>query len=379
MNAGRLFLTTHAAAATTDVALLADVAFPQYVHWFAETYDRVATGLQYPPHRVAQRVLTPAVSAAVRAASGQGGRSGLILAAGNTNFISVNLRRIKPDGKLAYTYKLLPLSLTNVYAARVAQDLGCADHIATDSTACVSALKALMDAIALIRLQGYERVAILAVEDQVNTVMLEFFGETRAVLTLADMEVDGVVPSAFDPKNRGFFIGQGAALVLVETQASMEKGGRAPLAELKSATVVAERHTNAIGQREDGAGYRTAIELVLRLAGAGADTVDLVKAHATGTLSNNVAEAAGIQAALGENFVATGYKQRIGHTMGPSGLIELILALQDARAGYARGIPNRTGGDERFLREDRAMPIRRVLALASGMGNVFGAALCDRM
>lgn len=373
----RIFLTSHEVAVASEVALLEDVAFPQYVHWFPETYNRVSTGLQYPPTRVAEKVLTPALRNEVEAASAQGGRSAFLLAAGNTNFVGGNFRRIKPEGQLAYTYKLLPLSLTNIYAARVAQELGCADHIATDATACASGIKTLMDAVALIKLHGYERVAILAVEDQVSLIMLEFFGETRASLTKAEMDEQGILPSAFDPANRGFFIGQGAAFVLLETEASMRAGGRTPLAELKSATVVAERHGNALGQREDGAGFRDAIQEALRLAESDAASVDLVKTHGTGTRSNNASESAGIQAAFGEKFVATSYKQRIGHTMGASGLIEAVMALRDAREGLARGIPNRTGGDERFLMEDRRMPIRRILSLASGMGNVFGAALCD--
>ena len=191
------------------------------------------------------------------------------------------------------------------------------------------------------------------------------------------MAEDHTLPSAFDPLNRGFFIGQGAAIVLLETEASMRAGGREPLAELKSATLVAERHGNAMGQREDGAGFRDAIGEALRLAQADAASVDLIKTHGTGTHSNNASESAGIRAVFGERFTATSYKQRIGHTMGASGLLETILVLRDAREGVVRGIPNRTGGDERYLMEDRRMPVRRVLSLASGMGNVFGAALCD--
>jgi len=373
----KIFVTAHETAVTPEVTLLEDVAYPQYVHWFPETYARVSTGLHYPPARVAEMALPAGLRAQVRAAAAQGGRSAFLLAAGNTNFVGGNFRRIKPEGRLAYTYKLLPLSLTNIYAARIAQDLGCADHISTDATACASSIKTLMDAISLIRLHGYERVAILAVEDQVNIIMLEFFGETRAVLTRAEMDEHHILPSAFDPANRGFFIGQGAAFALLETEASMRAGNRTPLAELKSATVVAERHGNAVGQREDGAGFRDAITEALRLAEVDAASVDLVKTHGTGTRSNNAAESAGIEAVFGDTFLATSYKQRIGHTMGPSGLIELILALRDAREGIARGIPNRTGGDERYLMEDRRMPVRRVLALASGMGNVYGAALCD--
>jgi 3-oxoacyl-(acyl-carrier-protein) synthase len=376
--AERIFLTTHEVATAGEPQLMADVAYPQYVHWLPETYQGVASGLHYPPARMAARVLTPEVKRAIQGAAAQDGRSAFLLAAGNTNFVGLTPRKFKPDGPLAYTYKMLPLSLTNIYAARVAQELGCADHIATDATACASAIKSLMDAVALIRLHGYERVAVLAVEDQVNTVMLEFFGETRAVLTLAEMERDGVQPSAFDPKNRGFFIGQGAAFALLETERSMRAGARAPLAELKSATVVAERHGNAVGQRDDGAGYRDAIAEALRLADAPPHSVKLIKTHGTGTPSNNVAETAGIRAAFGDDFTATSYKQRIGHTMGPSGLIELVLALRDAQQGVARGIPNRTGGDKRFLPEDEPMRAERVLVLASGMGNVFGAAVCDR-
>lgn len=374
----RIYLTTHEIAVSTRRERMGDIAYPQYVHWFPDTYERVASGLHYPPHRVAAKVLTPEVRAAVTAASRQPGRSAFVLAAGNTSFVWPQVRRFKPEGPLTYTFRLAPLALTNIYGARVAQELGCADHVSTDATACVSAIKAMMEAVALIRLYGYERVAVLAVEDQVNTVMLEFFGETRAVLTLEEMERDGVQPSAFDPVNRGFFIGQGAAFALFETEASLRAGGREPLCELRAATVVAERHTNALGQREDGAGYRDAITEALRLAGCTPADIDLVKTHGTGTASNNVAEAAGIEAALGPDFVATGYKQRFGHTMGASGLVEIIAALRDARTGTIPGIPHRTGGDERFLGGDRALDVRRLLALASGMGNVFGAAVCER-
>src|SRR5262245_30629159 len=273
--AERIFITAHEVVTAPEATLVEDVAYPQYVHWFPDTYQGVASGLHYPPARVAQRVLTDEVRRAAAAAAAQGGRSAFLLAAGNTTFVGLTPRKFKPDGPFAYTYRLPPLSLTNIYAARVAQELGCADHISTDATACASSMKSLMDAVSLIRAHGYERVALLAVEDQVNTVMLEFFGETRAVLTVAEMEKEGVRPSAFDPKNRGFFIGQGAAFALIESERSMRAGGRAPLAELKSATVVAERHSNAVGQRDDGAGYRDAVAEALRLADAAPGSVDL--------------------------------------------------------------------------------------------------------
>lgn len=372
-----LLLTTHAVATADTVSLIEGVAFPQHVHWFPESYARVGTGLHYPPHRVAQKVLTEPVCNALQAAFGQAGRSALILAAGNANFVGTNPPRTAPASPLDFVYRLRPLALTNVYAARVAQMLGGCEYIATDSTACVSATKAIADAFALIHLHGYERVVVLAVEDQVNTTMLDFFGETRAALTAAEMAEDGVLPSAFDPVNRGFFIGQGAAIALIETEASAAAGRRLASARILSASVVAERHDNALGQRQDGAGYRDAIRAALQMAGMSPQAIDLIKTHGTGTRSNNQAEAAGIEAVFGADFVATGYKQRIGHTMGASSLVETLMAIEDAQRGIVRGILNRTGGDGRFLAQDTPMQVRRFLSLSSGMGNVFGALVCE--
>jgi len=372
-----LLVTTHAVATAETVALMEGVAFPQYVHWFPESYARVATGLHYPPHRVAQKALTEPVCEALRRALAQPGRSALILAGGNENFVGTKPPRILETSPLDFVYRMRPLALTNVYAARVAQMLGGCDYIATDATACVSATKAIMEAFALVQLHGYDRVVVIAVEDQVNTTMLDFFGETRAVLTAAEMAEDGVRPSAFDPVNRGFFIGQGAAVTLLETAASAAAGGRVPVARVLGASVLAERHDNAIGQREDGAGYRDAMRAALRMAGLEASAIDLIKTHGTGTRSNNQAETAGIEAVFGERFVATGYKQHIGHTMGASSLVETLMAIDDARRGVVRGIRNRTGGDRRFLCEDTPMTVRRLISLSSGMGNVFGALVCD--
>lgn len=372
-----LCLTACGHTATENIELIEDIGFPQYVHWFRDSYTRVKTGLHYPPQRILQKVLTEELLTVLRSATAQDGRTALILSGGNQNFVGLISTSVVPDGALDYSYKLRALALTNVFAARVAQTLGGVDYISTDATACISGTKSVMEAFALTALAGYDRVIILAVEDQVNTAMLDFFGETRAVLTRAEMETDGIYPSAFDPINRGFFIGQGAAVALLETEKSAKKGGREPIAFVLGASVVAERHENAIGQREDGAGYVGAIELAAKIAGVQPSSIDLVKTHGTGTRSNNQAEASAISAVFDADFIATGYKSLIGHTMGPSSLIESFMLIEDSKSGVVRGIRNRTGGDPRYLSDDTSLSVRRFLTLSSGMGNGYGAMIFD--
>jgi hypothetical protein len=205
----RIFLTESRTACTEDTTLFENHTYPQRVHLFPETYNRVKTGLINPAHQVAEKVLDPALLKRLRET--QTGKTAFILASGNSNFANEGAK-LNRENEWTYNYKVLPLSLTQIYAGRVAAQCGEIDHTATDATACTSSLKVLMDVQTLIKFYGFDRVIVLAVEDQVNNMTLQFFGEAKATLTESMAETHQVVPSAFDSKNFGFYIGQGAAL-----------------------------------------------------------------------------------------------------------------------------------------------------------------------
>lgn len=361
-----IYLTHYRTATAPVKELMEDVTFPQRVHWWPDSYSRVNTGLFYVPHRIADKVLDPELVKSIR--DGERKKTAFILASGNSSFSGAQPRNVKPN-RLTYSYKFLPFALTQVYAGKVAQSFGATDLIMTDATACASSMKVMMDAQSLISVYGFERVIVLAVDDQVNNSVLEFFGESKACLTL-EQESAGVAPSAFDSHNHGFYIGQGAALAVFEKEPSSN-----PVATLRGAYTASEECSNAIGQREDGQGFRRAIQGALHSAGMNPIEVSIVKTHGTGTKSNNVAEKAAILAEIPE-FVATSFKPTIGHTMGVSGLLETLL-LVDHMSKYSTvpGIAGRTEHDDVFLSHEEAPGGRNVLSLAAGMGNVYSAAV----
>lgn len=359
------YLTHYRTASTTHTELIEGLTFPQKVNWFPETYARTKTGLFYAPHKLAEKVLDPELIAKIRA---KPMKTAFILASGNSHFAGINPRSI-PDNKLNYVYKFLPFSLTQVYAGRTAQAFGDVDHVVTDATACASSLKSLMDVQTLIEMYGFERVIILSFEDAVSNSVLEFFGEAQASLLWKDEE-QGILPSAFDDVNGGFHVGQGAVLAVFEaSHVAMN-----PIAKLISAYTASENHTNAIGQREDGQGYIKAINGALDFGGIYPQEIKVIKTHGTGTKSNNEAEKTAIESIFSK-FVATSYKPKIGHTMGASGLLETCLLLDDLAVGVVPKILNRTSGDPRYLMEDQSNPGGMILSLASGMGNVYSAAV----
>jgi 3-oxoacyl-(acyl-carrier-protein) synthase len=362
-----IYLTHYRTAYSTTVELMEDNIFPQKVHWFPETFERLKSGMFYVPHRLAEKVLDPVLVKELR--ENRVGKTAFILASGNSHFAGINPRSTKPT-RLSYEYKFLPFSLTQVYAGRTAQALGATDHVVTDATACASSLKALMDVQTLINHYGFKRVIVLTVEDAVSNSVLEFFGEAKASLTQKEENL-GIKPSAFDDTNYGFYVGQGAALAVFESSDVSEN----PIAILKGAYTASEDHSNAIGQREDGQGFIRAIEGVLDIASTPAEHISIVKTHGTGTKSNNVAEKAALAYTL-DGYVATAYKQKIGHTMGASGLLETLMLIDNIIADeIVPCIANRTAYDEVFLSEDIKAPQGDILSLAAGMGNVYSAAV----
>lgn len=365
----RIYLTHGVKAYSEHTDFLADLPFPQKVHWFPETYKRVKTGMVYVPQLVADKVLDQQLAEWMR--ENPFGKTAFILAAGNTNFAGINPRNTK-ETQLSYVYKFLPLTLTQVYAGRIAQAFGANDLIMTDTSACASSVKVMMDVENLISNYEFDRVVVLAVEDQVANSTLDFFGESKAILS--EEEAKTIKPSAFDSKNYGFYVGQGAALSVFMSETALWNSGVEPIAQLKGAYSAGERIDNAIGQRPDGEGFDRAIQGALHHAKVKPEEVKIIKTHGTGTHSNNISERAATTKNFSD-FVATSYKPRIGHTMGVSGLLETLMLFDDMKKGFIPGIPNRTESDKIFLSEDTSVPEGYVMTLAAGMGNIYSAAI----
>lgn len=364
-----IYLTKCNTVCTTETKLIADIPHPQHAHIIPETFRRAKSGMKYPPHTLLESLVDEDTISYVRDNPVQG-KTGFIFAAGNQGWMLNNGRYDKnPSAELHYEVKVPFIVLTNIYAGRIASMFGVHDHVSTDASACASSLKVLMDVQNLMNNFGFDRVIVLTGEDAVNNLTLGFFGEAGASLQYKD-ETERQ-PSAFDTTNQGFFLGQGAALAIFEKE---HPGMPTPMAKFLGAYTSAEDNTNPLGQRADGSGFSKAIEGALFVAKAHQNEVRLVKTHGTGTPVNNAAEKSALLNSLDE-FIATSYKPRIGHTMGASGLLETGLLLKDLKKGYVPKILNRTQDDPVFLSADAPAPGGLMLSLAAGMGNIYSAAV----
>jgi 3-oxoacyl-[acyl-carrier-protein] synthase II len=369
----KIYITKYKTLCTKETKVLGDLVYPQRVHWMPELYARVKTGLSYVPHEMANRVATKEMVDYVKA-NPVVGKTGFLLAAGSQGWAGGKAKGQDKPSELDYTFKLGILTMTNIFAGRMAGVFEAYDYVATDASACATSIKSMMDVHNLINNMGFDRVIMLALEDPTSKLTLEFFGQSNANLVLKDEE-NGAIPSAFDSKNGGFIIGQGAGFAIFESERAVNKNAIKPEAELKGVWVSAEQLSNPIGQRPDGQGYQRAIMGAITQAKCKPDDIKIVKTHGTGTAVNNQSEKHALLETLRGGFIATSYKQHIGHTVAASGLLETGLILDDIKKGVIPGIKNRTEDDNTFISKDTPVPDGLLMSLAAGMGNIYAAAI----
>ena len=137
----------------------------------------------------------------------------------------------------------------------------------------------------------------------------------------------------FDARRDGLALGEGAALLALETLDSARRRGAVILAELAAyGTTIDPYHLTQPQPQGDGA--VAAMTLACESARLGPAEIDYVNAHGTGTLLNDSAEAAAINRWAGPRAASlpvSSTKASIGHLLGAAGAVEAVVCLMCLR------------------------------------------------
>jgi len=162
----------------------------------------------------------------------------------------------------------------------------------------------------------------------------------------------------FDKNRSGFFIGDAAAVIVLETLESARER-KAPIhGEIVGYGESLDSH-HATHPDPEGKGIARAMTEALEMGGLKPGDVDYVNAHGTGTPANDAAEAKGILRAFGEDVgrrvPVSSTKALVGHTLGAAGAIEQCFCLLAMERGF---LPVQAGLKE----ADPACPLNFVRA-----------------
>jgi 3-oxoacyl-[acyl-carrier-protein] synthase II len=132
----------------------------------------------------------------------------------------------------------------------------------------------------------------------------------------------------FDAERDGFVFGEGAVVMVIESEERAKARGARVYAELAGGGLSCDAY-HITAPLEDGSGAAEAMTEALRDSGLQPEDIDYIAAHGTGTPLNDVSETVAIKQAFGE--VAGGIsisspKSMVGHLLGAAGAVGALAA-----------------------------------------------------
>jgi len=172
----------------------------------------------------------------------------------------------------------------------------------------------------------------------------------------------------WDGARAGISLGEAAGFVLMERDPADHAGDALYLLGYGESSDA--HHMSA--PPPDGAGAARAIDDALALSGLDDKMIDYVNLHGTGTTSNDRAEDSAVVGRLGREVPCSSTKGLTGHTLGASGMAELILTGIAMEEGLAPGTLNTEKIDDalnaKVLLEGQSQEIRYALSNSFGFG-----------
>ena len=227
---------------------------------------------------------------------------------------------------------LIPMMLADMASAQVSMITGSmgANYCAVSS--CSSGADALGQGWEMIR-RGTEDVVVAGgSEAPIYPVAVAGFNSMRALSRFNEDPRRASRP--FDAQRDGFVMGEGSAVLVLESEESAQRRGVPVLAELRGYGATSDAH-HLTEPSPGGYSAARAMKTALKAAGIDPSEVDYINAHGTATPLNDRQETSAIKRALGEDAYRvpiSSTKSMTGHLLGAGGALEAaacIMAMGD--------------------------------------------------
>ncbi|RRS30010.1 MAG: 3-oxoacyl-ACP synthase [Epsilonproteobacteria bacterium (ex Lamellibrachia satsuma)] len=237
------------------------------------------------------------------------------------------------------------------YAKKLSNEFGLNEFTMTINTACTSSANAMLEASNLIRSGVFDYAIVLGVEIFSSIMSSGFY--------TMDLISDRM-PKPFDINRNGLVLGEAIAGILLgkdDSKWSIEGG----FSNCNSSTIT------SVGKGGDEC--VEVMQKALEDANIVAEDITALKAHATGSESNDLAEINAISKVFDDTLIFTALKPYVGHTIGASGALEIAIFMATIDNGF---IPKTLSCTESILAD--YIPISESKECKSGlfMCNYFG-------
>lgn len=276
---------------------------------------------------------------------------------------SKGVRRVSP-----FT---VPKLMVNAAAGNLSIQFGLKGPITATVTACATAGNAVIDAYKTIQYNDADIMIAGGSEAALTKLGLASFCALRALSTRNDEPTKASRP--FEKNRAGFVMSEGAGVVVLEEYEHAKARGARIYAELVGVGTTGDAcHITA--PDENGAGAAAAMAKAIKEAGITPDQIGYINAHGTSTELGDLAETKAVKIVFGaaaKKVAISSTKSAIGHSLGASGGIELVITALALTRGILPPTINYDEPDP-LCDLDYVPNVARDATLQYAMSNSFG-------
>ena len=221
----------------------------------------------------------------------------------------------------------VPMLMPNGPAAAVSLEIGARAGAHTPVSACASGAEAIGYALEMIRSGRADIVLAGGTEAAMHPMPIAGFAAMQALSTRNDDPEKASRP--YDTGRDGFVLGEGAAVVVLETEEHAKARSAKIYAEVCGVGMSSDAHHIAAPDPE-GAGASRAMREAVQSAGLSPKDIVHINAHATSTPVGDIAESNAIRRAFGDeadHMPVSATKSMTGHLLGAAGALETIFTV----------------------------------------------------
>jgi 3-oxoacyl-[acyl-carrier-protein] synthase II len=267
----------------------------------------------------------------------------------------------------------IPMMISDMGAGQVSIQLGLKGPNFATVSACASGAHAIGEGLRLLRAGDADVMVAGGSEATITPMALAGFSSARALSTRNDDPQRASRP--FDLDRDGFVIGEGAGVIILETEEHARRRGAPLLCELGGYGASADAY-HLTAPSEDGSGAARAMKRALMDAGIPADNVEYINAHGTSTPAGDPAEVRAVKTVFGDHarrLMMSSTKSMTGHLLGAAGGLEAVVTALTLSRGVIPPTTNLERPDPQcdldFVpNQARQRPVKAALSNSFGFG-----------
>jgi 3-oxoacyl-[acyl-carrier-protein] synthase II len=264
-------------------------------------------------------------------------------------------------------------AMPNAPAFHVSMNTGAHGYLGTITAACASGTQTIGEGAELIRRGWADVMFVGGTEAGIVPVGIAAFAQMRAISTHYN-EAPETASRPFDTSRDGFVMGEGAAILILESLDHAIARDAPIYAEVLGSSVASDAF-DVVAPDPTGDGEVRVMKLALADAGIGVDEIDYISAHATSTVVGDNIEAKAIKKLFGDRafqIPISAHKSMIGHTLGAGGALEAVVCALTLRDQKVHPTINLDKPDPECVGLDLVPHTARAATVETIISNSFG-------